>query len=470
MGEKIAIISNSYLSLYGICATTILYRSLINYGIQSGYYIPNRFKEGYGLNEDIVENAYQKGYSLIITVDNGVKSFEAIEYAKNKGIDVIVSDHHDYDEKIECTCFLHSFEMGEDYKYYSGAAIALGIARALKMACKDDVVLACIALLADVMQLKKETRIIVKYGIKYLNEGCCLPIQCLPLQKIKNWNEEVIAFQVIPKINCMGRLADRANVNTMVRYLLCDNYATINDFAKQVSKLNDDRKTLSNEMYQKAKSLVKDEYGFQLLFDDSFHEGIVGLVANRLCQEYQKPVMVASIHHNCFKGSIRSDGSIDLRDFFNDFKDNLETYGGHEKAAGISLLRSNKQKIQDFVNNKMKMNNYHYEASYDVIDMDINSLTINDVISLDELRPYGEGFDEPLFIFRNVEVKSCKAMGKDMHTKWVINDEIEAILFNSKAFLDHRNDVKYQFIANLSINEFRGVKKISLKVKEYQLL
>ncbi len=470
MGEKIAIISNSYLSLYGICATTILYRALLNLKLKCGYYIPNRFNEGYGLHVETVEKAYQKGYSLIITVDNGVKAFEGLKKAKELGIDVIVSDHHDYDEKVDCSCFLHSFEMGEDYKYYSGAAIALSIARALKVATKDDVVLACIALLADVMQLKKETRVIVKYGIKYLNEGCCLPIQCLPLQKIKVWNEEVIAFQVIPKINCMGRLADRSNVNTMVRYLLCNDYATINDFAKQVAKLNDDRKLLSNEMYQKAKSLVKDEYGFQLLFDDSFHEGIVGLVANRLCQEYQKPVMVASVHQNCFKGSIRSDGSIDLRNFFDDFKDNLEAYGGHEKAAGISITIDNKQKIQDYVNSKMINGNYHYVASYDVIDLDINKLSIEDVMSLDELRPYGEGFSEPLFIFRNVEVKTCKAMGQNAHTKWNINNQIEAILFNSKAFLDHRDDAKYTFIGNISINEFRGVKKISIKVKEYQFL
>ena len=253
----------------GICSTAILVDAFRAYGIDCGFYIPNRLKEGYGLHPNTVQLAKDKGYGLLITVDNGVKATEALQLAKELQLDVIVTDHHNMDEPVECLYLLHPFLMGERFSTLSGAGVALEIARALIGDKKEHVVLACVAAIADVMSLTQETRAIVKLGIQYLKQGVCLPIRMLANDRYPKWDEVLIAFQIVPKLNVTGRLADMVNVNNTVRYLLLTSEVEIMNVAKQITNLNDKRKEMSSEMVERAKALVHDEYRFQLLFDDS---------------------------------------------------------------------------------------------------------------------------------------------------------------------------------------------------------
>lgn len=144
--------------------------ALRRYGIQAGFYIPNRFAEGYGLQKHTVELAHEKGYSLLITVGNGVKALDALTEARNRGVDVIVTDHHAMDEEFPCLYLLHPFLMGERFETLSGAGVALEISRALLGEVKEHVVLACVAAIADVMPLRQETRAIVQLGLQYLRQ------------------------------------------------------------------------------------------------------------------------------------------------------------------------------------------------------------------------------------------------------------------------------------------------------------
>ncbi len=450
----------------GICSTAILVDALKIFGIPCGFYIPNRFKEGYGLNVSTVQSAKEKGYTLLITVDNGVKAFDALEYAKKLKIDVIVTDHHTMDEEVDCYCLLHPQFMGEEFSTLSGAGVALEISRALIGEKKEHVVLACVAIIADVMPLRKEARAIVRLGIQYLKQGYCVPIQMLANDRYPKWDEILIAFQIVPKLNVTGRLADMVNVNNTVRYLLLTSAEQIQFVAMQITKLNEKRKQMSNEMLEKARSLIHNEYNFQLLFDDSFHEGIVGLVAGKLAEEYHMPIMVATKSKDGFKGSIRSQGLLDLTTFFDECKNELDSYGGHKAAAGIGFCFDKKQFIQDYVNNKMENVVFETNEKYDVIDVTLEDLNISEIESLSLLAPFGEGFQEPLFIIENQKVQACKALSNGAHTKWIINDELEAMQFNSTAFKSFDENKKYSFIGNLRINNFKGRKKMNIFVTE----
>lgn len=451
----------------GICSTAILVDALRKYGVTCGFYIPNRFKEGYGLHVDTVHMAYEKGYRLLITVDNGVKAFDALKEAKRLGIEVIITDHHAMEEELDCLYLLHPFHMGDAFSTLSGAGVALEISRALLPEIKEHVVLACVAAIADVMELRKETRAIVKLGIQYLKQGVCKPIQMLAKDRYPQWDEVLIAYQIVPKLNVIGRLADMANANNAVRYLLLTDYEEIQKVSHQITDLNEKRKKMSDAMVETAKSLIHDEYPFQLLFHDSFHEGIVGLVAGKLAQERNQPVMIAAKSENGFKGSIRSMGLLDLTTFFDGCKEELSSYGGHKAAAGIGFSFDKKQEVQDYVNKKMEGITFENELCYKVIPILENEITQKEVESLSMLAPFGNGFEEPLFLLENLKVTSPKTMGNGKHLKWVLNDAIDIVYFNCEKEAQYLSSASsLSFIANLRINSFMGRKKINIFVAE----
>lgn len=447
----------------GICATAILVDTLTKYGIQNGFYIPNRFKEGYGLHEHTVELAYQKGYTLLITVDNGVKAHAALKKAKQLQLDVIVSDHHTIEEDVECDILLHPSFMDDVFSTLSGAGVALLISRALLGDIKEHIALACVAAIGDVMRVFKETRAIIKLGLQYLNEGIMLPIQRLK-DDSQPWTTQTIGFQIVPKLNAVGRLADRANVNNIVRYLLCHSLIDIQKMAQQINEINQMRKELSEQMIKKAKSLVQPQEKFQLLLDDSFHEGLNGIVAGKICDDKQQPVLVASRHQNEYKGSIRSIDGVDLRTFFQDCSF-LQAYGGHEKAAGIAFLADDIPLLKQYIQEKMSHIYVHPEKKYDVVEVRNRNLSIENIESLACLMPFGEGFEEPIFLLENQEIYS-KMLIKEKHSKWILKDNIEAIQFNARTAKEYAQEKNIHFIGTLEVSSFRQQKKINLKVKE----
>lgn len=450
----------------GICSTAIMYDTLQRFGIVCGFYIPDRFKEGYGLQKHTVEMAHDKGYSLLITVDNGVKAFDALHEAQKREIDVIVMDHHAMEEEFPCLYLLHPFEMGKRFDTLSGAGVALVVSRALLGEIKEHVVLACVAAIADVMPLHKETRDIVKLGIQYLKENVCLPIQRLANDRYPIWDEQVIAFQIVPKLNATGRLADMVNVNNTVRYLLLQDATEIQQVSKQIYELNEKRKVMSNAMVEIAKSLVHPEHKFQMLFHESFHEGMAGLVAGKLSAELQQPVMVVAKNKNHYKGSIRSNGVLDLTTFFDDCKGDLLAYGGHKAAAGIGFLCENKQIIQDYVNDKMRRIEVFEDLKYDVIQGCVADMNIHEVSSLKRLAPFGHGFEEPLFYFPDVPIKERKSLKDGQHCKWILQDTCEAMYFNCKNTEELLRKTSLNFIGTLRINSFMGRKKVNIFIHE----
>lgn len=455
----------------GICATTILYETLGRLGVQAGFYIPNRFKEGYGLHPDTVQMAKDKGYSLLITVDNGVKALEALHLAKQLELDVIVTDHHAMgEEELPCYCMLHPQYMGEDFQYLSGAGVALEISRALIGEHREFVVLACVASIADVMPLWKETRTIVRLGIQYLKAGLCKPIQLLSNDAQPIWEESLIAYQIVPKLNATGRLADLANANNTVRYLMMNNFEQMKRFARQINTLNDTRKSMSDAMCEEAQLLIDKDKPFQILYKESFHEGMVGLVAGRISNTMHQPVMVLTKHEENLRGSIRSYGGLDLTCFFDGCMHLLNSYGGHQAAAGIGFEEEHLTTIQKYVEEQMKMQKLQEEKEIEVITLDADEISVSEVMSLQTLAPFGQGFDEPLFFVKDLTLTKLKVLSKKKHVKWESEQDIDCMYFNCGDVAKTYEGMKdLDFIGTLKLNQFMGKRKVNLFVEEVKI-
>lgn len=452
----------------GICATTILYDALCRFGITCGFYIPNRFREGYGLHPHTVDMAKEKGYQLLITVDNGVKAFDALRRCVETGMEIIVSDHHTMEEEVPCAQLLHPGTLGEQFSYLCGSGIALLISRALLGDVKEHIVLAAVASIGDVMPLWKETRQIVRKGLTYLKEGVCLPIQYLSRDAYPTWDERMIAFQIVPKLNATGRLADLANANNTVRYLLMKDRTNITAFAKQMEDLNQKRRMMSTKMSEYARTLVEEEARFQVLYHEDFHEGLVGLAAGKIAEELHSPVLVFAKSGEELKGSIRSNHVVDLREFFADCPVELLSYGGHKAAAGIAIKEAQLDALKAYAQAKMKdYPNVEEETKVEVIRCKMSELSVSAVEELEALAPFGEGFTKPIFYVEDYQVQEIKQLSQGKHVKWESLEHVDALYFNAKdVYARYQGEKALSFLGSLSINHFRNEKKVNILVSD----
>lgn len=442
----------------GIMSTCIMKYVLDTLKIVNGYYIPDRFKEGYGLSAGTVEKVHAKGYSLIITVDNGVKAHEALLKARELGIDVIVTDHHRIDEIVEAGIVVHPDYMDPVFRGMCGAGVALQLANRLIGINPYLVALAGVATIGDVMELWNENRTLVRFGLAYLNQGVVPSINALIKTKGKI-NEVDISFQVVPKINAVARLNDMSNPNNLVPYFLCTHPVTIEKIAKQIDSVNNERKRLSSEMTSKASKIVNDDK-FQLLCDPDFHEGMVGLVAGKLANELHKPVLVFSCDEGVLKGSGRSIPGIDLFEFFNDF-DGLLTFGGHSQAVGLSLKEEDFPAFKEKVLRKISpMSLEDLPVLDQVILLDGTEISVEDVEEMELFHPFGQGLRKPCWALLHPKVLDYRKL-KDRYPKYVFDvggTQLEAISFINSDIVD----VKAVY-GEFEINDFRG-KSVNLKI------
>ncbi len=388
----------------GICSTAIMKKTLDILHIPNGYYIPDRIKEGYGLSCNTVKLAYDKGYRVIITVDNGVKAHDALKLAHELGMYVIVTDHHVIEEEVEADIVVHPDYMEEQYSTLSGAGVALEISRNLIGNQDDLTVFACVAAIGDVMPLWRETRRIVSAGLSILQKGKPRSV-CSLFQYGSEIDETSIAFQVVPKLNAVARMNDLSNVNTVVRFLLNENPSVISDYSKQIAQVNQARKNLSASMLKKAEKMVNDE-SFLILYDESFHTGISGLVAGKIANTYHKPTIVLADHNELITGSARSVDGFNMYDFFQSFT-YLKAFGGHEMAAGLSIDKNDLDRFQDEV--RIKMENLHFEYEEPVekaVRIDADDLSIENITGLSVLAPWPKDLIQPEFAVSDLQLEN----------------------------------------------------------------
>ena len=434
----------------GICATAIMKKTLTILGIENGYYIPDRLKEGYGLSVKTVHKAKEKGYSLIITVDNGVKAQEAIEAAHTLHMDVIVSDHHIIDSEVPADILVHPSFMEDDYSTLCGAGTALQISRALIGDDPQLTAIAACASIGDVMPLWKETRRIVTAGLEIMNHG--MPLSLLQLVDQPYIDVQAIAFQIVPKLNAVSRMDDDSNVNTLIPYLLSEDPVLITNYAHELEQVNRKRKNLSARLVRKAEKLI-DDSDFALLYDEAFESGINGLVAGKVASKYHRPVLVMADNGDLLTGSARSVPGFDIHAFFSDFK-HLAGFGGHAMAAGISIKKEDLPAFREEIKEKMAAMDFVYqEPEVPVIACSTSDLTTDEIMGLQILEPYPKELLQPLFSirdFHDIEVKRYRSVTR--YTFQTGYGECYAVKFGGGADLP---DVPKEIIGRLDLNRFR---------------
>lgn len=448
----------------GICSVSILYRTfkLLNYEV--GYYVPNRYEDGYGLNEKRVEQFKEKGYSLIICVDNGIKAFESIELAKKYGMKVIVLDHHQKEEKLpNFDAYLHPEYSGFSEYNMCGASVCYYVSKAL-LNKSDDVCLclAGIATLGDVMPLIDQNKYLVSKSIEYLNKNKYKAINMLKNDNSK-YDENVISMQIVPKLNAIGRIHKTNVINKLVKYLTSDNSQEIEILAKFIIESNESRKKLTEEYFSKLDRL---EYLDKIIVekDDEMLEGINGIIASRFSNKYNLPAIIFSLDDTkeYYKGSARSIDDFNIVELF---KNNpyIELYGGHKLAAGLTIKKENYDLFYNKVIDDTKNNEYQ-EQTLEVIEIYESELSYKAYLDLLKFSPFGEGNQSPLFLIKNFNVSRINKSKDKKHIIINFNNEANLIGFNLVNKL--KNDIiNYDLIFKLELNNLFN-NKISCKCIE----
>lgn len=423
----------------GICSTTIISRLFNHLNIKSNYYIPSRIDEGFGINENIVRIASKHHFDAIIALDNGIANKEIADLCKELDIKYLVIDHHEYEEEIDAYAILHNDLLIDDYSKLSAGGLCALLARTIY---EDDynTVLGGLACLADMVGVLKYNRYLIKKMLEILNKGEIYQINLLA--ENNSYDYQTLSFNVIPKINTFGRLG--LNVNMLVKYLL-GNKEYCNLHIKTINKHNLKRKELTNNMSLKAKELIDDNKEIIVVKDKEFSEGICGLVANKLLNELKKPILILTEVDDLIKGSGRSIKDFDLYAYLKDFE-GFETFGGHPQALGLSFKKENYEEFLDYID---KHKPIYKEYIENVLVLNEEDLDIKSYYLLEELKPFGIDFKEPLFAIINPSITDYRLMA-NKYPKYIIEEKCSAISFNSKHI-----GMKFDtMIGNLNIDRF----------------
>lgn len=471
-GEKITIYGDY--DADGITATSIMVDTLGILGADVHYFIPDRFKDGYGPNMDRYHDIVADGTRLIITVDNGVTGVEEVKYAQEHGVDVILTDHHTFQEEVpKPYALVHCNYPGQKYPFddYCGAGVAYTICRKLMEDPMPELLdLAMIGTIGDMVKVTGEGHIIVKRGLEMLNQTERPGLRAL----IKNAglnlgsiNETDIGFNIAPRLNAVGRLA---NANMAVELLLSDDENEADKLAKQVEELNEERKDLTAEVYEKCMQQIK-ENSWQrantlVIYDPEFHEGVLGLVANKVVEKTHKPTIVLTKNKaGEIKGSGRSIPGFNLFDALNPLKDKLLTkFGGHDFACGLSLTED---KIDDL--RKVFEKNFHVEGSLEEKDYDLElplaKITPKTMAEINQVGPFGTGDPLPVFAITAPQINHFFKIGKDKnHVKFIAEKDggkLDIVGFNKEFLNNGLLPFINKIFLQLSLNTYRN--KVSLQ-------
>jgi single-stranded-DNA-specific exonuclease len=479
----------------GATASVVAIRSLRMMGAKyADFLVPNRFEHGYGLSPEIVELAKkEKQPDIIITVDNGISSHQGTDLAKSLGIDVIITDHHLPSEKLpSADAIINPNLDGCDFKSknLAGVGVSFYLFSALKTRLKkthyfvnNDIpvpdlrkVLDLVALgtVADVVKLDQNNRILIAEGVKRIrSKKCCAGIIALleiANRNIENLQASDLGFSVGPRLNAAGRLSD---ISMGIRCLLSDDMNDARRYAGELEKLNNKRREEQERIQKEAQAIVEKqelvEGKFSIsLFDPSWHEGIVGIVAGKLKEKYCCPCAVFAQSGATLKGSIRSIPSVHIKDLLDIIdrqnEDLIIKFGGHAMAAGLSISKEN---FWSFKREFSKAIKRHLEGKKPKVEILTDGKLDDTEISLDNAKlilqsaPWGQGFEEPIF-FGEFEIVEQRVVGIK-HLKCRLKLIGSKKIIDGIAFFQEKLQKKKAVIAyKLSVNSYKGDESLQL--------
>ena len=468
----------------GITSVTVLKSFLEERGIQVNVYIPNRLNEGYGLNKTAVEEIVKQGNKLMITVDCGITAVDEVEYAKTFGIEAIITDHHEpaeelpkaiavvdakrKDNKYECR---NLAGVGVVFKLIQALSIKLGLDPKEYLKYLDIV---CVGTISDIVPLTDENRVIVKLGLKLVeqtkNLGLKEILQSCGYSKI---NSTTISFGVAPRINACGRMGHQEEA---LNLLLSKDGNEVKELTQKINEYNKTRQEIEKNIYNEAvEQIEKEELDTKntiVVSGKGWHHGVIGIVSSKITELYFKPSILLCEEDGECKGSGRSIPGFDLHEALMECNDTIDKFGGHAMAVGINIK---KEKVEEF---KEEFEKIAKEKEVDKIipilnlDAEIKLDDVNKemVDSLKELEPFGEDNKMPIFAFRNLKIDSIRSLSDGKHLRLSVKDNkniINAIGFNMGTLVDtYRIGDRVDIAGNLEINSFNGVDSIQINIKD----
>lgn len=489
--EKVAIFGDY--DADGVTATVIVWEALRDLGFSDVmYYIPDRQLEGYGINEKAIEYLHDKEIKLIITVDCGITSAKEIEKAKQLGIDVIVTDHHHVPNVLpEAHSIInpHLEDSGFAFRDLAGVGVAFKLIQAIYKKIDPKRIdhlkwaldLVAIGTIADCVPLLGENRVLVKYGLIVLSKTKRMGFQeMFKVGRIAIDENNVpdahrVAFQIAPRINAAGRI-DHANLSCNL--IMEKNIARAREMALDIEAKNQERQKITGEIVREIKILAENMFSERkIIFAANAHWpiGILGLVAGKIADEYEKPTIILNKKNNELTGSLRSIPEIDIMEVLDQCSDLLQKFGGHAQAAGITV---SEEKADEFFSRAEKIVEKMMDGKEIISSLDIDTEISADDISWDlmewlkKMEPFGEGNPEPLFIMRNIKIHELKICGNgDKHLKMSLGATsgspkiFDSIGFGFGAkFPDLKQGDIIDAAFNLSEDNWNGSKKIQMKL------
>ena len=450
----------------GVCSTSIMVKTFEKLHYNVSYYIPIRYSDGYGLNVTNVEKIYKAGFKLIITVDNGISQNEAIDKANKLGMDVIVIDHHEApDVQVNAFGIIHPIISEISDIYGCGGFMSLIVSAALLEGYDPYLVtLGGLSTISDMMELRKFNRVVVKLALENLKKERYKALVSLIDSPIIT--EKTFGLEIAPKINAIGRLVEDKNVNLLVKFLTSENEDEIFKLSSWIKNTNELRKTLTKEACDALPKDLLCKEGIVLNLD--IKEGLIGLIANRLLNEYNVPSIVFtndSIDENFLKGSIRSKEGFNVQKAFESLSKYLVAGGGHALAGGLTI------KKDDFANFKddfLKLCKEHKFTKEEPPSVEINLQDINfkNYEILREFSPFGMGFQEPLFCVKNMPTKTLQFIsgGKHLSTPISINSKLLGFNISESNIKSHLSvDLFGVFVESI----FREIKSIEFRISDF---
>lgn len=499
--QKIRIVGD--FDVDGIMSVYILYKSLLEIGAKVDYAIPHRVEEGYGINKEIIKKAKDDNISLIITCDNGISAIEEVSYAKEIGLDIIVTDHHDFPAnppKADAIVNPKNKHCKYPFKLLCGAGVAFKLVEYIYSTLNPDrdiyeyLEFVAIATVCDVVDLIDENRIVVKNGLEKLqntkNLGLKTLIEVLNIKKVEAYH---IGFIIGPSINATGRL-DTAYM--ALELLLTEDPIEAFKLANKLKALNDERKTLTEEGIKKVVEKIETtnikDMDIFVVYEESIHESIAGIIAGRIKDLYNRPTIVLTkTEKKMVKGSARSIEEYNIFEALCECGDLLSRFGGHPMAAGLALGEENIVKLRKRLNenSRLKKDDLIKKIKIDM-GLPIDYINYELINKLEILEPYGKGNPKPIFGDKGLSVLRIFRLGsnKDMfklRLKSKENTIYDAILFNGeslesmiisrygneqleRAFKGIDNKLIIDVLYYPSLNTYNGNTSIQIIIQNYR--
>ncbi len=466
----------------GVTATALLYNYLTTRNADCIYYIPDRFDEGYGMNKQAIKELADNGVKLIITVDNGISAIEEVAYAKELGLDVVITDHHlplDVLPNADAVVDPHRKDCQSSFKEICGAEVAFRLICVMENKEPEELLpyfadILSLAVMADIMPLTLENRTIVKYGLEKLKmsplTGLSALMSVAALDK-KGMTATKIAFGLCPRINAAGRMGDAARA---VELLISDNMMKALGIANEIDEENSLRQQTEKKILSEALSIVEEKgYKNQRVIvceGKNWHSGVIGIVAAKIVEKFGKPTILLTVDdEGNTHGSGRSIEGFSLFNAISKCEKYLDKFGGHSQAAGVSLKQENIENFRIAINEIAEMQSYIAPILHIDCRLNVSALTVDLATALKALEPYGHGNSAPVFGLWGVNLERITPIGGGKHLRLLFTkneNSFSALLFGvmEESFCFDVGDI-LDLAVSVEENIYKGEVGLTIQIK-----